>query len=208
MHSRYPKIMKENDTNWEALYRENDTGWDLGEISPPIKAYIDQLSDRSIAILIPGGGNSYEAEYLLSQGFANTTVVDIAPSPLKNIKKRIPHFPKDQLINRDFFEHTGQYDLVFEQTFFCAIHPSQRLDYAQQIHSLLKPSGKLVGLLFDFPFDDDGPPFGGERDLYHPLFSTHFDIRKMEPCHNSIAKRQDRELFITLQRKSKTELRS
>ena len=28
---------------WENLWEVNDTGWDLGTVSPPIKAYIDQL---------------------------------------------------------------------------------------------------------------------------------------------------------------------
>ena len=44
-------------------------GWDLGEVSPPIKSYIDTLEDKNIRILIPGCGNTYEAEYLLEQGF-------------------------------------------------------------------------------------------------------------------------------------------
>jgi hypothetical protein len=34
-------------------------------VSLPIKAYIDTLKDKDIAILIPGCGNTYEAAYLL-----------------------------------------------------------------------------------------------------------------------------------------------
>jgi hypothetical protein len=44
----------------------------------PIKNYIDTLKDKDIAILIPGCGNTYEAAYLLEQGFTNVTVIDIA----------------------------------------------------------------------------------------------------------------------------------
>jgi hypothetical protein len=48
-------------------------------VSPPIKAYIDTLKNKDIAILIPGCGNTYEAAYLLlEQGFTNVTVIDIA----------------------------------------------------------------------------------------------------------------------------------
>jgi thiopurine S-methyltransferase len=54
---------------WENRYKENQTGWNIGYISTPIKLYINQLTDKSIRILIPGGGNSYEAEYLWLNGF-------------------------------------------------------------------------------------------------------------------------------------------
>jgi len=43
---------------WNNKYKKNKTGWDLGEISSPLKAYFDQLTDKSALILIPGGGNS------------------------------------------------------------------------------------------------------------------------------------------------------
>ena len=39
---------------WENRYRNQETGWDLGTVSPPLKAYIDQLEDKDVAILIPG----------------------------------------------------------------------------------------------------------------------------------------------------------
>jgi len=73
---------------WDAQYKANTTGWDLGLVSPPIKAYIDTLKDKDIAILIPGCGNTYEAAYLLEQGFTNITVIDIAPTLVKIIEEK------------------------------------------------------------------------------------------------------------------------
>ncbi|MDT0293610.1 hypothetical protein ACFQ3R_13565 [Mesonia ostreae] len=92
---------------WENRYQKKQTGWDLGEISYPLKAYIDQLEDKSIRILIPGAGNSYEAEYLFLNGFKNVYVADFASSPLQNIKNRVPNFPKNQLLHIDFFKMEG-----------------------------------------------------------------------------------------------------
>ncbi|MFZ4613516.1 MAG: hypothetical protein ACOYNH_07525, partial [Bacteroidia bacterium] len=43
---------------WDSKYREKSFGWDLGEVSPPLKEYFNQLEDKNIAILIPGCGNS------------------------------------------------------------------------------------------------------------------------------------------------------
>ena len=186
---------------WSEKYQTGQTGWDIGEVSPPIQAYIDQLSSKNISILIPGAGNSYEAAYLFEQGFRDISVVDIAQEPLDNIKQRTPEFPEHQLIHQDFFKHEGQYDLIIEQTFFCALDPSLRALYIDKMKSLLKEGGKLVGLLFDFRLDSQGPPFGGSKDAYTIDFEKHFNFNTFEPCYNSIKPRQGRELFIIFEKK-------
>ena len=53
-----------NSNYWQTRYLNAETGWDLGKVSPPLQAYIDQLSSQNLKILIPGAGNAYEAEYL------------------------------------------------------------------------------------------------------------------------------------------------
>ncbi|MBX9806712.1 MAG: methyltransferase domain-containing protein, partial [Flavobacteriaceae bacterium] len=104
-----------NQEYWEAQYKTNATGWDLGKVSPPIKEYIDTLEDKNSSILIPGCGNSHEAEYLLSQGFTNITLIDIAPTLVENLQKKFKNYPNIKIVLGDFFEHKGQYDLVIEQ---------------------------------------------------------------------------------------------
>ena len=47
-------------------------------------------------------------------GFKNVFVIDIAEQPLLNFKKRFPNFPESHLINDDFFNHNGKYDLIVE----------------------------------------------------------------------------------------------
>ena len=118
---------------WRSRYSNEETGWDIGAVSTPLKNYIDQITDKSISILIPGAGNSYEAEYLFHHGFKNVTVLDIAEAPLQNISNRIIGFPTSKLICNDFFQYNGQHDLILEQTFFCALHPSLRNEYAQKM---------------------------------------------------------------------------
>jgi hypothetical protein len=48
-----------------------------------IKAYIRYFKNKDIAILIPGCGNTYELPPS-EQGFTNVTVIDIAPTLVKN----------------------------------------------------------------------------------------------------------------------------
>lgn len=190
--------MKLNKDYWENRYLNNDAVWDTGAVTTPLKTYIDQLTDKSIKILIPGAGNGYEFEYLISQGFDNVFVVDFAASPLNNIKKRMPSINDNQLITADFFEIEGKYDLILEQTFFCALQPDLRKKYVQKMKSLLQPNGKIAGLLFQFPLTAQGPPFGGSETEYENLFSNDFVIETMSECYNSITPREGKELFFIL----------
>jgi len=180
---------------WNAKYKNNQIGWDLGEISPPLKTYFEQLTNKNIKILIPGGGNSYEAEWLFKNGFYNVYVVDLSEIALKNIQQRIPHFPTSQLIQGNFFDIDDSFDLIVEQTFFCAIHPNLRANYAKKMHELLKPNGKLVGLLFDAKLNENHPPFGGNKKEYKAYFEPYFTVEIMENAFNSIASRAGMELF-------------
>ncbi len=180
---------------WEAQYKANITGWDLGEISPPIKQYIDNLPNRNTSILIPGCGNTYEAEYLLSQGFTNITVLDIAPTLIKNLQKKFERNKNIKIISADFFEHNLTYDLIIEQTFFCALPPTLRQKYVWKMHSLLNTNGKLVGLLFNRNFLQ-GPPFGGSKLEYEKLFAEAFKFEKLDDCKTSAKPRAGTELWF------------
>lgn len=186
---------------WDGRYENNKTGWDIGFISTPLKEYIDQIENKEIRILIPGAGNSYEAEYIYNLGFKNVTVIDISQQPLENIKKRVPSFPEENLIHQDFFELDGKFDIIIEQTFFCALDPKFREDYVNKMHDLLTEKGKLIGLLFDAPLNTDHPPFGGNVKEYKNLFESKFEIKTMELAYNSIEPRAGKEVFINFIKK-------
>lgn len=193
--------MKLTKNYWEERYLKGEIGWNVGYITTPIKEYIDQLTDNNIKILIPGAGNGYEFEYLIYKGLKNSFVVDYAETPLENIKKRIPDLDNNQIINADFFELEGKYDLIIEQTFFCALNPELRIEYVKKMKSLLNPKGKIVGLLFQFPLTTEGPPFGGSIEEYTVIFGNDFTINTMETASNSIKARAGKELFIIFEKK-------
>jgi thiopurine S-methyltransferase len=186
---------------WDNKYKTKKIGWDLGEVSPPLKIYFDQLVNKDLKILIPGGGNSYEAEYLFKNGFKNVYVVDLSKTALKNIKDRIPSFPSSQLIHANFFDVDVTFDLVIEQTFFCAITPSLRMEYAKKMSDLLCENGKLVGLLFDAKLNEEHPPFGGDKNEYITYFESDFRMEVFEKCYNSFHNRQEMELFVKFVKK-------
>lgn len=187
---------------WDQLYKSGQIGWDIGYISTPLKEYFDQLTDKSIKILIPGAGNAYEAEYLHKAGFKDVNVLDYSSESIKSFRCRYPDFPASHLANADFFDHQGQYDLIIEQTFFSSILRIKRKSYAKKMWELLKPEAKLIGLLFGHEFDFPGPPYGGTEKEYRTLFQKLFEIKSIEVAYNSIKPRSGRELFFVLQKKS------
>jgi len=189
-----------NEQYWNSQYLSNATGWDMKQVSPPLKAYIDQLTSKDLHILIPGCGNSYEAAYLLEQGFTNITVIDIAPALVESLQKKFGNNPNIRILLGNFFEHEGAYDLVLEQTFFCALNPTFRPAYAEKMHKLLKPNGKLAGVLFNREFVE-GPPFGGSEAEYREIFVKGFHIKVLAPCYNSFIKREGTEVFMIFIRK-------
>lgn len=181
---------------WDERYNNGESSWDIGYVSPPLKAYIDQLADKNITVLIPGCGNAYEAEYLLQQGFTNITLIDISSVAAEAIKEKFSKYDdKLKVIHGDFFDLQQKFDLILEQTFFCALDPSLRKKYTEKMYDLLRQNGKLVGLLFNRSFDDS-PPFGGDKEAYMNLFAPLFDILVMEPAYNSIERRAGTELFM------------
>jgi len=186
---------------WTQKYQNNQTGWDLGKISNPLQEYINQLTNKDLKILIPGAGNSYEAEYLHNNGFTNVTVMDISENPLENIQKRMPTFPKEKLICCDFFEQKDTFDLIIEQTFFCALNPSMREKYVEKMHESLNKKGKIVGLMFCVPMFSEHPPYGGNMEEYKTLFSDKFEIKTMENSKNSEESRDGKEVFINFIKK-------
>ena len=185
---------------WTKRYQQQQTGWDLGQVSPPLQSYVDQLQNKDLAILIPGSGNGYEAAYLYRQGFKKVYILDLSEVPLLTFKRNNPQFPENQVLHADFFKLQGRYDLILEQTFFSALPPDMRTQYVEKILNLLRPGGKLVGVLFDDPLFDDHPPFGGSQEEYLGYFAPHFRVKVFEPCYNSVKPRQGREFFMILEK--------
>lgn len=192
--------MIHDEAYWTSRYRGGYTQWDTGDITAPLKEYFDQLENKDLKILIPGCGNAYEAKYLWDQGFKNVFIADLSSLPLESFKNEVPDFPSAQLLHIDFFEINDQFDLIVEQTFFCALHPSERPQYVEKCLEILRPGGKLMGVLFDDPLFDDHPPYGGNKAVYLPLFENVFNIQVFERCYNSIKPRAGRELFLLLQK--------
>ena len=185
-----------NKAYWSSRYKNQQTGWDMGEASRPLIHLFQKIENKNLKVLIPGCGNAYEADYLYHIGFRNVFIMDIALEPLNEFRQRNKNFPRQHILHEDFFKHQGQYDLIVEQTFFCAISPELRQNYVEKCFELLKDGGRLMGVLFDREFEG-GPPFGGNKNEYLCLFKNHFEEVSIQNCYHSIKPRAGSEIIIT-----------
>lgn len=192
-------------TYWNQRYQAGQTGWDLAGVSPAFQAWVRSRADFDAPTLIPGCGNAHEARYLLDNGFRNIHLLDISTNLIQSLQHDFAEPIQDGKITlhcQDFFSFQGTFEWIFEQTFFCALDPSLRPDYVQQMHDLLSASGQLIGLLFNRSFSTDGPPFGGTLSEYKALFAPYFHIHQLHPTDMSISPRLGSEVWIEFSKKS------
>ncbi len=170
-------------------------GWDMGYANEALLSGVLNRS-KELRILIPGAGSAWEVERLHQLGFEQVWALDFAAEAREAFLSRVPDFPPERYLIGDFFDHRGEYDHILEQTFFCALDPRFRLDYPRQMARLLASGGVLSGLLFDFPLDENGPPFGGSRLEYLSMFEQNPDDWaevQIESCLASIPQRLGKE---------------
>ena len=190
--------------DWQRHYDEDDLGWDLGHVAPP---FVDLLESNAIMpckTLVPGCGRGHEVIFFGENGF-DVTALDYSIGAVNHLNSVILERKLNiKVLNLDFFEldstHDCLYDLLIEQTFFCAISPSQRTLYVETVARILKKGGMIAGLFYNTG-QQGGPPFNTTRQDIIDHFSDSFEIRELTQAKNSAEKRKDKEWLAILIKK-------
>lgn len=153
----------------------------------------DQSRGRKRA-LVPGCGSGYDVFLLASLGY-DTYGLDAAPTAVDAAKRIQAEVPNDEryavhetetgrgeakVLLQDFFRDDfksetggGDFDVIFDYTFLCALPPDLRPRWAKRMSRLVGPTGKLICL--EWPLGKDpkqgGPPFGVTPELFEGLLS-------------------------------------
>ncbi len=177
---------------WGGRYQSGDTGWDLGEVSPPFVQLHAEGTIAPCAVAVPGCGRGWEVTWLAELGYT-VTGIDFAPEALAEVKKRVNGAgPAPELVCADVLAPpdrlSGTFDLVLEQTCFCAIHPHRRPEYVAAMHRLLKPGGRLVGLFYSCK-GEGGPPFTTHPEAVRELFEGLFTVASLDLTPHSHERR-------------------
>ena len=126
-------------------------------------------------VLVPGCGRGYDLAAFMRAGAAEAVGLEISPTARDAAHEYLRGALQGALQGKarvelqDFFsepvfgpEGLGQFDIVYDYTFFCAIDPQLRDSWARAMARAVKPGGRLAALIF--PVDaargrDVGPPF-------------------------------------------------
>jgi len=190
--------------DWQNHYDNDDLRWDLGQVAPPfIRLWQENKLPKGKAI-IPGCGQGHEVLFFAGKGL-QVTGLDYAPGAVSILSRSLEEKKlQANVLYEDFFllneHHNAQYDLMLEQAFFCAIHPSLRSAYVETATRILKKGGLLAGLFYETG-EEGGPPFSTTPSDILDHFSDDFHIETLEKTPHSVEKRKDKELLGLLRKK-------
>lgn len=189
---------------WENIYLNDDVGWDLKGVTPIFDSLSDELVKGSVCIV--GCGRGHDAIMFAQKGF-DVTAIDFAPSAIHFVKKlaKAANVGVNTVQDDIFTLHnsfSNSFDYIIEQTCFCAIHPSRRVEYVSVMKKILKPGGMLIGLWFplDKQLDEGGPPWGQNIREVKGYFKSGWEIIREEFSELSIKPREGREKLIIFKR--------
>ncbi|EDQ86526.1 uncharacterized protein MONBRDRAFT_28218 [Monosiga brevicollis MX1] len=143
--------------------------------------------------LVPGCGRAYAVVAFAQHGYTATgldlseTAVEEAQQVLEENRASLQGEATVALGN--FFETTGTFDVIYDYTFLCALHPDARAAWAQQHKKLLAPGGTLFTMIYPITEKTGGPPFQMSIELVQSLLeplgfkASRLEMLPDELCH-------------------------
>ena len=190
--------------DWEHHYETDDLRWDLGEVAPPFVHLWEERKISQCKAIIPGCGRGHEAIFLAERGF-QITAVDYTQGAVGLLEKALlKENLSGEVLRQDFFEldsyYNDKFDLMLENTFFCAINPSMRQKYVVTAGRILKSGALLVGLFYETD-KEGGPPFNTRKRDIEEHFSERFAIEVLSKTLHSAEQRQGKEWLAIFKKK-------
>jgi SAM-dependent methyltransferase len=153
-------MSEEKARQWDEKYRSGVPGWDRGGVSPALHHWLETGALAPCRILVPGCGHGHEVLELARRGF-QVTGVDIAPTPLARLRQNLTQCELEaDLVQADVLTWSPEvpFEAVYEQTCLCALAPEEWPTYAAQLHTWLRPDGRLFALFMQTG-RPGGPPY-------------------------------------------------
>jgi SAM-dependent methyltransferase len=170
-------------TDWNARYEKGDTPWEKGCAAPPLRELLSK-TDMEIwgtgLVLVPGCGTGHDVRLIAEQGLS-VIGLDLAEQAILRAKA-YPQRCGESYELGDFLSPAWRagksFSAIWEHTCYCAIHPSQRDEYARACAELIPAGGCLIAVFFLNPFDPDehheGPPHPASIEEIDARFASHF----------------------------------
>ncbi|KAJ2308017.1 hypothetical protein IWW52_005954, partial [Coemansia sp. RSA 2704] len=108
----------------------------------------------------------------------------------------------------DFFKFEvpeSKFQLAYDYTFFCALHPSMRASWGARYADVISPGGQLIALMYPLAKSDEdrncGPPFLLSEADYHKVLDDNFELIHVDPKCKTHDTRVGEEIITVWRRK-------
>src|ERR1700730_15903194 len=171
---------------WNQRYASGETPWTLQAIPATLRSFVKKTQTRG-TVLIPGCGTDHAVlQFFRTAGF-EVTAIDFSTVAVALIKKALGNFD-GKIIRGDFFtfDFQSRFDLIYERTFLCALHPRRWPQYARRVAQLLRPRGRLVGIFF-YGKEPEPPPYPLNEARAAEIFGKCFRLIRDVKISDSVA---------------------
>ncbi|CAL6300817.1 unnamed protein product [Bathycoccus prasinos] len=183
-------------TRWEAMWQneekngESKPKFDCNRTEPALvhflaknTTFVPELQKtKSARVLVPGCGRGYALETFSRTFFDSENIVGLEVSETaRNACEayQSENKSKAKCVVEDFFTHDDKYDVIYDCTFLCAIQPTQRHVWAEQMRNLTKKGSRVISLVFPLGDFKGGPPFALSPELVKSLLQNDFDVEEL-----------------------------
>jgi SAM-dependent methyltransferase len=161
---------------WNERYQSAETPWVLHKVPDALRSFLKTQRRRG-RVLIPGCGTHHEAIQAFRTAGFDVIAIDFSAVAIAETRKALGRNEMVGLVHGDFFKYNfrTRFDLIYERTFLCAMHPRRWPRYAKRVAQLLRPDAKLVGIFF-YGTESDPPPYPLTQTRAAEILGKHFRL--------------------------------
>lgn len=165
---------------WNERFARGDTPWDRGGAGPQLLAWLDGGAVApGCRIAVPGCGRGWEVAELARRGF-EVTGIDVAREACVRTREALAQQGlRAEIVEADVcaWRPARPFDVVYEQTCLCAMHPTAWRAYESALADWLRPGGTLLAMFAQRPRPEaveagiiEGPPYHCDVNAMRMLF--------------------------------------
>ena len=160
---------------WNQRYASGETPWVLHKIPATLRSFLKRTR-RKGRVLIPGCGTDHGVIKVFADAGFEVTAIDFSSVALAETEKALGNFD-GKIMRAEFFKSDfgRRFDLVYERTFLCAMHPRRWAGHAKRVAELLHPGGRLIGIFF-YGTEPEPPPYPINKTQAAKIFGKYFRL--------------------------------
>ena len=178
--SANPAVLGPDKAFWQRRFENGETPWDRGGAHPQCLQWLadGEFGAPSGRVAVPGCGSGHEVVALAAAG-CDVVAIDYTPAAVALTRRNLDvRELRAEVILADVlaWQSASPLAAVYEQTCLCALHPDHWTAYSGQLHSWLRPGGRLFALFVQASRERgaegfiEGPPYHCHINAMRALF--------------------------------------